>query len=75
MGGVDSDGCISESIKSLSTIANASKILDLTKSKKLMLAKSKKSDLTKAKKSDFAKANSFKTDFFTFKAKKTFIYL
>lgn len=39
------------------------------------LAKFKKSDLVKAKKLDFAKAYSSGTDFFTFGAKKTFIYL
>lgn len=41
----------------------------------IKLAKFKKSDLVKAKKLDFAKAYFFRTDFFTFGAKLTFIYL
>lgn len=32
-------------------------------------------NLSKAKKLDFAKANFSKTNFFIFKAKKTFVYL
>lgn len=47
----------------------------LAKSKKPNLAKSKKLDLAKAKNLDFAKVHSFKTEFLTFKTKKTFIYL
>lgn len=59
--GIDNNGNTGKDIKNLSTV---------TKS-----AKSKKSDLVKAKKLNFAKINSFKTDFFTPKAKKAFIYL
>ena len=52
------------------SIENLSIIAKLAKSKKSKLTKLKKSDLIKAQ--NFIKANSFKTDFFTFKAKKSF---
>lgn len=47
-------------------------VANLTKSKKSNLAKFKMSNLTKAKTLDFVKANSFRTDFFTFKTKEDF---
>lgn len=46
--------------------------LNINKSKNF--AKLKKLNLAKAQNLHFAKANSFKTDFFNCKARKTFIY-
>ena len=62
-----SDDRVSRNIKNLSTIAKSAK------SKKPKLTKPKKLNLIKAQ--NFAKTSFSKTDFFTFKAKKSFIYL
>lgn len=64
-----SSSVISKNIKNVSIITKSAK------SKKLNFIKCKNSDLIKAKKLDFTKINYSRSDFLTFRTKKTFIHL